>query len=469
MTLTRALSELVVGTRSASLPTQAVLAAKRMIIDSVAATLAGWKSPGVAPVLRRMQAWGGAPEATVLTYGAKLPSPQAAFVNGVMCHALDYDDVYYECSLHIMASVFPTALAFAEITDASGRELIDAVILGVEVAGRIGLVMQAANTGYGFLPSSVVGGFGATAAACRLLGLSVEQTVNALGISYAQASGNRQALLDTTLTKRMQPAYAARSAAWAAVLAAEGVTGPARALEGEAGFFKVYVGCEPPTPAQFTAPPDYWQIEHVSIKPFPSCGGNHRVTQAAISLMKEEGLRPEEIERVEVWLANINIWFVGHPFEIRSDPQVDAQFSAAYSVATALVNRKAGLEQYRTETVLSDQAVLDMLKRVQVFEIPNSKGLRAQEAVEEEVKVWTRDGRMFERRPALLHGQWQDPYTMPEVHQKLEECMGFAGLWTSAQVEQVRQDLTGLDSLGSVRELVQNSLTAPRGAAGNPG
>jgi 2-methylcitrate dehydratase PrpD len=459
-TLTEAFAEMAIETKSEDLPEAAVLATKRLILDTVATIIAGWKEPGIPPVVKRMQSWGGVPEATILTYGIKVPSPNAAFANGCMSHALDYDDAYFEASLHIMASVLPVSLAIGEIVDASGQDIIEAVALGVEVAGRIGVVMQAASTSYGYLPSSVVGGWGATLSACRLLGLNVEQTVNALGINYAQASGNRQALLDTTLTKRIQPAFAGRSALWAAVLAADGVTGPHRALEGEAGFFKLYVGCEPPSLEEMTAAHDYWQIERFAIKPYPSCGGNHKGTQAAITLAIEEDLDPADIERAEVWVPYIDVWFVGQPFEIREDPQVDAQFSVAYSTALGLVRRKAGLEQYRAENVVSDKAVLDLAQRIQVCEIPNSKSLRTHEC-HHEVKVWTRDGRELSRRVQIVHGQWQDPFSFEDTEDKLRECAQFAGLWSTARIEELIATLGNLEGIRSMRSFVETQLVVP--------
>jgi 2-methylcitrate dehydratase PrpD len=459
-TLIQALARMAVETKGDDLSEAAVEATKRLILDTVATIIAGWQEPGIPPVVRRMQAWGGVPEATITTYGIKVPAPNAAFANGCMSHALDYDDAYFEASLHIMASVLPVSLAVGEIVDASGQNLLEAVALGVEVAGRIGVMMQAANTGYGYLPASVVGGWGATVSACRLMGMNVEQTVNALGINYAQASGNRQALLDTTLTKRMQPAYAGRSALWAAVLAADGITGPHRALEGEAGFFKVYVGCEPPSLEEMTAARDYWHIERIAIKAFPSCGGNHKATQAAIALATEEDLDLDDIERAEVWVPYIDVWFLGQPFEIRKDPQVDAQFSLAYSSALGLVHRKAGLEQYRATNVVSDKTVYDLARRINVREIPNSRGLRTHES-HHTVKVWTRDGRELSRSVQLVHGQWQDPFTMDETADKLRECAQYAGLWSAERTEALIAALKALEQIPSVRSLVETQLTVP--------
>ena len=250
MNASRALAELAVETPDSALGETADTAIRHLILDTLGTAIAGWEAPGVPSVVRTVNRWGGMPEATVWTYGGRLPTPNAAFANSCMVHAMDYDDVHHETSLHLMSSLLPAVLAVAELRHSTGRELMTAVALGIEVAVRIGLIAKERKMPLGHLPSSTIGIFGTTAACCRLLGLDVEKTVSAMGIAYAQTSGNRQALLEFTLTKRMQPAFAARSAPWASFLALDGISGPHRALEGEAGFFRLYVGCEPPDGAE---------------------------------------------------------------------------------------------------------------------------------------------------------------------------------------------------------------------------
>jgi 2-methylcitrate dehydratase PrpD len=156
----------------------------------------------------------------------------------------------------------------------------------------------------------------------------------------------------------------------------------------------------------------------------------------------------------------IDVWFVGQPFEIREDPQVDAQFSVAYAAALGLVHRKAGLEEYRAENVVSDKTVLDLAQRTQVCEIPNSKGLRTHESYHE-VKVWTRDGRALSRRVQIVHGQWQDPFSLEDTEDKLRECAQFSGIWSSARIEELVATLGNLEDVRSVRSLVETQLVIP--------
>jgi 2-methylcitrate dehydratase PrpD len=459
MNVTRALAELAIQPSYEDITLSARQATKRMILDTLATAVAGWREEGIPPVVEQMRHWGGREEATLWTYGGAMPAPNAAFANSCMTHALDYDDKYYEGGLHIMSSVLPVSLAVAEMEHASGEELLSAVTLGVEVGGRIGVLALKRGLTRGFLPASVVGGFGATAAACRLLGFDVDQTINALGIYYAQTSGNRQALLDHTLTKRMQPAYSARSALWSAFLAKRGVTGAHNAMEGKAGFFRVYARSEPPDVIEVAGLRDTFQIEQLWIKQYPSCGGVHRATQAAIDLARREDLQVADIKDVDLHLGENGIWFVGTPFEIRQHPQVDTQFSAAYGAALGLVHRRAGLAQYATESIVSDETVLDIARRVRIHEIEGTKGKRTDQ-VPVTVEVTTHDGRKLSSTSLGLKGSPDDPMTYDEVADKYRECADYAGVWTRERAEEVISAVEGFEVVQDVAQFVQDMLVA---------
>ncbi len=459
MNVTSALAELAIQVTYEDINLSARQATKRMILDTLATAVAGWREEGVSPVVEQMRHWSGREEATLWTYGGAMPAPNAAFANSCMIHALDYDDKYYEGGLHIMSSVLPVSLAVAEMEHASGEEVLSAVTLGVEVGGRIGVLALQRGLTRGFLPASVVGGFGATASACRLLGFDVEQTVNALGIYYAQTSGNRQALLDHTLTKRMQPAYSARSALWSAFLAKRGVTGARNAMEGEAGFFKVYARSEPPDVAEVAGLRDSFQIEQLWIKQYPSCGGAHRSAKAAIDLATREDLQVRDIKDIDLYVGENGIWFVGTPFEIRQHPQVDAQFSATYAVALGLVHRRAGLAQYATESIVSDETVLDIARRVRIHEKEGTKGKRT-DLVPVTLEVTTHDGRTLSSTALELKGSPDDPMTYDEVADKYRECANYAGVLSQDHIEEVISAVGSFETVEDVAQFVQDMLVA---------
>ena len=166
-----------------------------------------------------------------------MPAPQAALVNATMGHALDFDDTFDRAgNIHPGISTLAASLAVAEwCGGTSGRACVLAVTLGLDVACRVAL---AATVDRGWHRTAAMGIFGATAAAGKLLGLSVEQMVHAFGIALSYAAGNRQCIVDGALTKRLQAGQAASSGVFAAVLAREGFTGAQHVFAGRYGFFR---------------------------------------------------------------------------------------------------------------------------------------------------------------------------------------------------------------------------------------
>ena len=231
-------SDYVAKTSYSDLPAKAIENTKKFIIDTIGVGIAGLNAPGCIEALEMVKYWGGRPESTVFFNDFKCPAPWASFVNSVFMHALDFDDTLDESAHHANVSVLPAALAIAESKKGvTGKDLICAVTIGQDVSCRLAIALRRPLA---WTRAATCGFFGATAAACKILKLNQEKTVNAFGIAYSQTAGNIQGLLDRALSKRMQPAFAAKSAIISALLAERGVTGAKNVLEGDFGFFKLY-------------------------------------------------------------------------------------------------------------------------------------------------------------------------------------------------------------------------------------
>ena len=181
--------------------------------------LAGSGAPGAPEIVSQVREWGGRPESTVAVHGLKVPAPMAALANGVMAHAMDYDDTQVGTGLHANVVVVPALLAMVEtIPKASGRDLLLAHALGLELACR--MTLAATNRGgHPWLTTTLFGIFGATLAAGKIAGLDAARLRHALGIAYSSAAGNRQGLLDGTLIQRVQPGLCAQAAVAAVAFA----------------------------------------------------------------------------------------------------------------------------------------------------------------------------------------------------------------------------------------------------------
>jgi 2-methylcitrate dehydratase PrpD len=437
-------------------------AAKKMLLDALGCALAARSSPGVPEVVEQMRDWGGKPEATLLLYGDRVPAPNAVFANSTLIHALDYDDVYIPGSLHLTSIIVPATLAAAEMSKASGKAALAAMIAGTEVAARLGIAGRNRRRSGAFLPSSLDGGFGAVVTAARLLGLTREQCVDAMGINYAQVSGNRQALHDMTLTKRIQPAFAARSAMWAVALAHRGVTGPPRALEGSAGLFSAYMDGDVPDADELTVAKDWFEIENVSVKPYTSCGACHSAQAAAEILIAEERLKSEEIERVELFGCGPG-GLVGNPFRIGRNPQVDAQFSVAYGVALTLLRGPAKLDHFTDEAILADTEVADLAASIVFVETPEDvpeslteppADFGAYTSRPHGLIVHTRDGRRLigARSPAQTFEARTVEFD--DVVPKFRDCARFLGVCDAARTDGIIEEVSALDARSSITRLM---------------
>jgi 2-methylcitrate dehydratase PrpD len=225
------------------LPEEAVTATKKSIIDTLGVTIAGRKAEGCRKIVDLVQQWGGKKEATVLSYGFKVPLPQASFANGVMARALDLDEVHDMGTVHTSASVIPGALAAAEaIGKVSGKEFIVAVALGIDLIARMSLAPQSGACLSGMAGSYQAGTFGTAAAVGKLFKLNRKQMGNALGIAYSQAAGNSQCYVDGSHTIRVQQGLSASAGALSAILARRGITGAQEFFEGKFGYFNTYHG-----------------------------------------------------------------------------------------------------------------------------------------------------------------------------------------------------------------------------------
>lgn len=190
------------------LPRDAVEAAKKDLLDTLGAAIAGSSAAGGREVAELAAEWGGAAQSTVWVYGQRVPAHHAALANGDMAHALDFDDTHDRAILHAGVTTIPALLAAAEHASAlgrpvSGKTALAALVTSIDLKARMGLAIRRGPGDTGWIYTPLLGFFAAAAAAARAYGLDEERTLHALGIAYAQASGNNQCVPDAALTKRL--------------------------------------------------------------------------------------------------------------------------------------------------------------------------------------------------------------------------------------------------------------------------
>jgi 2-methylcitrate dehydratase PrpD len=438
------------------LPPDVVETTKKFILDSLGVAVAGCKAPGCVEVADLLEGWEGKPEATVICRGRKLPAPWAAMANSMTMHALDFDDTLDESALHAHVSVLPAALACAEaMGGVSGAHLITSVALGVDLVCRLGL---ATLRPLSWIRTATCGAFGAAVAAARMLGLDGQGLLKTMGIVYSQTAGNAQCLVDGGLVKRMQPAFSAKAGVLSAFLASKGITGARDFLEGQYGFYNLYEGGEYDRERLVTALGEHYHTMDLSIKPYPSCRMTHASIDAALSLRQEVPLDPAYVDEIMVEVSSMSHTMVGSPFAIRSNPQVDAQFSIPYTVATAILHGDVSLEHF-DEACTRDARISDFSRKVQVVIDPKLPDRDMGHAF---MQIRYR-GAVCEKRVEAMKGSPANPMSMNDCVAKFRKCVAYSKNGIIANnAGQIVELTSGLESVDDIRVLT--NLLAGQGA-----
>jgi len=446
------LAKHVCRTTFADLPMEAVSAARRDILDTMGAALGGSLAPGVAEVASLVRRWGGREESSLLLLGGKFPAPQAALVNATMGHALDFDDTFDRAgNIHPGISTLAASLAIAEMqSGVSGREFVLAVALGLDVACRLAL---AAPVDRGWHRTAAFGIFGATAAAGKLLRLTPEQMVNAFGIAYSHAAGNRQCIVDGALTKRLQAGQAASSAVLSAVLAGEGFTGAHNVFAGRFGFFPMYQ----PDGHELSAIADglgtVFRGVEISFKPYPCGRPNHALLDAALELYQRLDLASAE---AGAGISEVVIATNPRTYRDQLSPEagkrhpsqvVEAQFSIPFLVAAALVHGKVGISEVAR---VDDPQVSALAARIQ--------GAIREDALSSWAQVTVRrsDGRQAMQETTGPSGSPDKPLSDARLQEKFRDCAAHAVKPIAPEiVEQAIQLIQHLDEAPDATALIR--------------
>jgi len=418
-------SEHIAGTDYDDLSEPVVEATKKLIIDSLAVGLAGSGELGVRPLVDLLREHGGKMESTVWLYGLKIPAIHAAQVNAVMIHALDYDDTHDQALLHTGAVTVPVAFAVAERQGGvTGRDLITAVALGADLAARLCLANTVSVFERGWHYTTLHGNFSAAAVGGKLLKQPPEDMVSAFGLAYHQACGNLQGLNDGVLAKRMGPGFSCRNGTAAVLMAQQGISGARNVLQGRNGLFNVYHRGDYHPEVLMSELGRRFEVTNLSYKPYPCCRENHPSIDAALALKKEHCLQANEIEEVVANLSKATKELLCEPLDAKRNPlsTVDAQFSIPWTVSSALVKGRVGIDNF-TKTAICDGSVLDVANRVTPRVDPKLERMGVAPA---RLEIRMKDGREMVRQVEYAFGSPENPMDMHATIAKFTDCAAHA-------------------------------------------
>lgn len=410
------------STRYKEIPSAAIEAAKKEVLDSLATALGGSAKAGVRELVDIVKEWGGNEQSTIIAYGIKCPAPNAAQVNATMIHALDYDDGHPAAQVHIGCVAVSTCFAVAErMGGTGGKEFITALALGADFLSRLGLASRPGSSlmKSGWHPTALCGYLGAAAMAGKIMGLDREKMANALGIAYHQCAGNSQCINDGALTKRMGPGLAAKGGITAALMAERGITGARNSLEGEFGMFNLYHGGDYDVKILTADLGKRFEGVNIGDKPYPCCGFSHPFIDAILSLRSRYDIKAEQVRNIIAY-GGEPAYSICVPLEVKRTPRniVDSQFSVPWAIATALVKGKVSLEDFTEEAIRSE----DVLKISQKVTGELDPALSRHGVGPGRVKIVMKDGVEYTEEVEYFLGSPERPMTFEDCIAKFKEC-----------------------------------------------
>jgi 2-methylcitrate dehydratase PrpD len=424
MGATENIARFVVNTSYQDIPGDAVEKAKRTALDCLGATLAGVAEPVSQTIIGYIAKLGGPPQASVIGQGLKVSAPDAALANGVIAHALDYDDCGVKIG-HPSVLVLPAVLSLGEHLGASGQDLLTAYLLGLEVEGKLALhadfkLMQARlnhQTWYGSI--------GAAAACAKLLRLDVAKTRMALGIAGNFACG--LSANHGSMAGAMAAGNACHNGVIAALMAQEGVTANPDVIEAKNGFYDTLVGpghYDAERMAEGLGDPFYIESPGIGLKMYPSCYHTHRALDGVFQLLGEHRLSDKDIAAVDVGTSERAMRVLA--FSEPATPY-QAKFSMPHCIAAAVVDHQVTLETF-TDHKFEDRNIVAARKKVHLSfpDVPIWPGLADvgpdTEFVGNPVTIRTTDGRSYSARVDIPRGDPALPLTDDELLTKYREC-----------------------------------------------
>jgi len=442
-------------TRFADLPGAAVDHARLAILDTLGVAFAGTARPEIRPAIELVLAHGGRPESTVLGAGVGLPAPQAAFANGVLARAWDFDDIFKlsPAAGHASVNVVPAALAVAErIGTVSGPQLLTAVALAEDLFCRLSLATKTEANQTGRYCMFAV--FAPAAAAAKLLALPPPAIAHALGIAYAQAAGEMQKYQTSALTIVLQNGFVPMAGVLAGLLAQGGASGAADVFTGRHGFFRVFEpehdldGLIRGLGAHYVGP-------ELSPKAYPCCSCSHTSIEAALHLTRTHDVQPDRIAAIRIGVnrAAFESTCIPRPLKWNPPPISPRQFSLPYCVAAAFVDRSVTVRSFLPEPARGG-AIWRLLERTTAHidpEIEAAFGHLADGPGRVTVRLDT--GAEHSRLVEYERGHVKNPMTWDDVVIKFQGCCETAGLPGDGPSGELVGLLSELDTLHDLTPL----------------
>ncbi len=412
--LSRIYSEFAKGLGFKDLPSGVVLQAKKSVLDFLGVALAGSITDSAQIIYDYFSELGGRTETSVLGKKGKLPAIHSAFVNGFFGHILELDDGHRWSAIHPGSPIIPSALAAAELSGASGKELIIGIVVGYEIAIRIGKAINPSHLLRGFHSTGTVGSFGAAAAAGRILGLDSPKIAQALGLAGLHASGLLQVMQEGGMAKPFHPGNAASSGLFSAQMTMKGVTGPEHILEGEKGFLGA-MSDRIDSNKLIDGLGKRFEICHTYFKLHAACRHIHPAVDTLLEILKKNSLAPERIQRIWVETYPVALNFCGNTQQKGPLTVSDAKLNLPLALALTAFKGNCSTDAFTLKEIERPE-VRRLAERIEMVVsgkwsslYPEKRGATLSLFI---------DGKVIQSEVELARGEPENPISRRELHEK---------------------------------------------------
>lgn len=442
--VTRQLARYLSAAEPGDLPQAGRKEAVRTFFNWLGCTIGGSHHQAVDIAVRTLAPYAGPPQAAILGRSERFDILHASMVNGISSHVLDFDDTHLRSVIHPAGPVVAAAFAFAEFNKISGRDFLNAVVVGVETECRIGNAVFPDHYDVGWHITGTAGVFGAAAAVGKLMRLNEQQMLWALGIAASQPVGLRE--MFGTMTKSFHPGRAAQNGLIASLLAGGGYTSSSAALEAERGWARL-TSTKQDWDSIVRGLGDTYEILSNTYKPF-ACGiVSHPAIDGCIQLRNEYRLSPADIDRITLSVHPLVLELTG---KTRPEDGLGSKFSVYHAAAVAIIHGKAG-EQEFSDASVRDEITVALRKRVSAV-IDTSIAADAAR-----VEILLNDGRRLQKQVPHAIGSLARPMSDGDLHQKFLDLV--ADTLGPARSNTLAELCWNLDNATNVDEVV--SLARP--------
>jgi 2-methylcitrate dehydratase PrpD len=414
--LTQRLAEFVIDTRTRDIPGAVMDASRDAFVDTLGVAIVGSLEEVGEIALRYVRDMGARKEATIWGTHVATTMAEAAFVNGIFGHALDFDDVHPSMQGHPSTTMVPAGIAVAEAAGTAGKDLLAAYAVGLEVGGLMGQAYGRGHYMKGWHATATSGVFASVAVAARILGLSVTQFRHAIGLAASQAGGMLRNF--GTMTKPFHAGHAARCAVQSALLARAGFTADTSIFDGADGYFSTYAapdGLPLETLVDRLGKP--WQAVEPGIG-YKRCYCNHRSIGALLKMIKEHDIRAQDVQAVEIGFPPGSDTAL-----VSTNPKtgLEGKFSIEYVATATLLDGKLGIDTF-TDVMVNRPEVRAFLPKVRRYRVEDPKTYSGTVGYND-VMVRTTKGE-YKMRIDKAPGSPAWPMTAGERDEKFLDCAG---------------------------------------------